>query len=105
MQLLKIEFFNNNVSFFNFKKFEFDQNSFLAKIRFFGQNLFFFNFGPKFLVQSKIFLQPLFYKYFLDFGHHGIGHEGIHLDTLKTEPQLEHDGSSYSAALAKYVLK
>jgi len=42
--------------------------------------------------------QRLLYQH--NFGQHGIGHDGLHLDSLKTEPQLEHDGSSYSAALA-----
>merc|ERR1719410_1012995 len=42
--------------------------------------------------------QRLLYQH--NFGGHGLSHEGIHLDSLKTEPQLDHDGSSYSAALA-----
>ena len=37
--------------------------------------------------------------FFVDFGQHGIGHDGLHIDSLKTEPQLDHD-ASYSAALA-----
>ena len=40
--------------------------------------------------------------FFVDFGQHSIGHEGIHIDSLKTEPAIDQD-SSYPSSITKLV--
>ena len=50
---------------------------------------------------SKYPKKICFMMFYLDFGQHSLGgHEGIHLDSLKTEPALDQE-PSYPSSITK----